>query len=227
MFRDSFATWLIPLLSEHFQRIVFSWQYTLERELVERERPDVVIQEMRRTGIDEPRTAIAMKLGPRAVLRPPTRGSGRHHRPAGQDLCPAARGFTIRSSHRNDESTSPAPASLDSFALHVAALFLQYKLVGHGESVPMDYDVVIANGTLLSAEGETRADVAIRGETIAAVGPGLAAQARCRHRGHRCDGPPGHSGRRRRARPSRAALLRHGLERRLEHGHPRGGAAAA
>ena len=46
MFRDSFATWLIPLLSEHFQRIVFSWQYTLERELVEREHPDVVIQEM-------------------------------------------------------------------------------------------------------------------------------------------------------------------------------------
>ena len=46
MFRDSFATWLIPLLSEHFQRIVFSWQYTMERELVEREQPDVVIQEM-------------------------------------------------------------------------------------------------------------------------------------------------------------------------------------
>ena len=39
----------------------------------------------------------------------------------------------------------------------------------------MKFDVVIANGVLLSAEGETRADVAIRGETIAAVGPGLAA----------------------------------------------------
>ena len=46
MFRDSFATWLIPLLSEHFQRIVYSWQYTMERGLVEREHPDVVIQEM-------------------------------------------------------------------------------------------------------------------------------------------------------------------------------------
>jgi hypothetical protein len=46
MFRDSFATWLIPLLSEHFRRIVFSWQYAFDRELVERERPDVVIQEM-------------------------------------------------------------------------------------------------------------------------------------------------------------------------------------
>ncbi len=26
MFRDSFTTWLIPLLSEHFERIVYSWQ---------------------------------------------------------------------------------------------------------------------------------------------------------------------------------------------------------
>ncbi len=42
----------------------------------------------------------------------------------------------------------------------------------------MDYDVVITNGVLLSAEGETRADVAIRGEKIAAVGPGLAAESR-------------------------------------------------
>jgi predicted amidohydrolase YtcJ len=45
----------------------------------------------------------------------------------------------------------------------------------------MDYDIVITNGTLLSADGETKADVAIRGETIAAVGPDLAARARaCR-----------------------------------------------
>jgi alginate O-acetyltransferase complex protein AlgJ len=46
MFRDSFADLLIPLLSEHFQHIVFSWQYTLDRDVVEREKPDVVIQEM-------------------------------------------------------------------------------------------------------------------------------------------------------------------------------------
>jgi alginate O-acetyltransferase complex protein AlgJ len=46
MFRDSFATWLIPLVAEHFQRIVFSWQYTLDRALVEKEKPDVVIQEI-------------------------------------------------------------------------------------------------------------------------------------------------------------------------------------
>jgi hypothetical protein len=46
MFRDSFATWLIPLLSENFSRILYSWQYTFNREIVERESPDVVIQEM-------------------------------------------------------------------------------------------------------------------------------------------------------------------------------------
>ena len=46
MFRDSFATWLIPMLSENFSRILFSWQYTFNREIVEREHPDVVIQEM-------------------------------------------------------------------------------------------------------------------------------------------------------------------------------------
>jgi hypothetical protein len=46
MFRDSYASWLIPLLSENFSRILFSWQYTFDSEIVERERPDVVIQEM-------------------------------------------------------------------------------------------------------------------------------------------------------------------------------------
>ena len=46
MFHDSFATPLVPLLSEHFQRIVFSRQDSMERELVERERPNVVIQEI-------------------------------------------------------------------------------------------------------------------------------------------------------------------------------------
>ncbi len=38
----------------------------------------------------------------------------------------------------------------------------------------MDYDIVIANGTVVSADGESQADVAIRGEKIAAVGAGLA-----------------------------------------------------
>jgi dihydropyrimidinase len=38
----------------------------------------------------------------------------------------------------------------------------------------MDYDVIITNGMILGAEGERKGDVAIRGGTIAAVGPGLA-----------------------------------------------------
>jgi hypothetical protein len=46
MFRDSFSGALIPLLSEHFRRIVYAWKYTLDRELVEREHPDVVMQEL-------------------------------------------------------------------------------------------------------------------------------------------------------------------------------------
>ena len=54
MFRDSFATWLIPLLSESFSRSLYSWQYTLSHEMVEREHPDVVIQEMVERVLLEP-----------------------------------------------------------------------------------------------------------------------------------------------------------------------------
>jgi hypothetical protein len=46
MFRDSYATWLIPLLAENFSHIRSSWQYTFDYEIVEQEHPDVVIQEM-------------------------------------------------------------------------------------------------------------------------------------------------------------------------------------
>jgi dihydropyrimidinase len=42
----------------------------------------------------------------------------------------------------------------------------------------MDHDILIANGLVISADGERKADVAIHGETIAAVGPGLAAASR-------------------------------------------------
>src|SRR3954469_7253688 len=41
----------------------------------------------------------------------------------------------------------------------------------------MNYNVIITNGVILGAEGERREDIAIAGETIAAVGPGLAAGA--------------------------------------------------
>ena len=46
MFRDSFASWLIPFPSEHFSRIVFSCEYSFDGDLVEREHPDVFKQEM-------------------------------------------------------------------------------------------------------------------------------------------------------------------------------------
>src|SRR5262245_44037842 len=38
----------------------------------------------------------------------------------------------------------------------------------------MAYDTIIANGTVISADGQEQADVAIRGEKLAAVGKGLA-----------------------------------------------------
>ena len=53
MFRDSYATWLIPLLAENFSHILYSWQYTFNYEIVERERPAVVIQEMAERALME------------------------------------------------------------------------------------------------------------------------------------------------------------------------------
>ncbi len=46
MFRDSFSSRLIPLLSEHFSRILYQWQKDFDADLVRQERPDIVIQEM-------------------------------------------------------------------------------------------------------------------------------------------------------------------------------------
>src|SRR5947209_1744737 len=41
----------------------------------------------------------------------------------------------------------------------------------------MAYDLIIANGTVVSADGTQKADVAVQGERIAAVAPGLAVRA--------------------------------------------------
>src|SRR5213596_3681695 len=38
----------------------------------------------------------------------------------------------------------------------------------------MAYDLIIANGTVVSADGQQQADVAVRGERIATIGKGLA-----------------------------------------------------
>lgn len=60
MFRDSYANALVPYLSENFRRILFVWERDVDPAVVEREKPDVVIQEVvgrflgrRPKGIDE------------------------------------------------------------------------------------------------------------------------------------------------------------------------------
>jgi hypothetical protein len=48
MFCDSFTVGMFPFLAQHFQRIAFIWQVfpTFDPAAVEREHPDIVIQEM-------------------------------------------------------------------------------------------------------------------------------------------------------------------------------------
>jgi alginate O-acetyltransferase complex protein AlgJ len=46
IFRDSFTSRLVPFLSEHFSRAVYLWQNDFDASIVDREQPDVVIQEI-------------------------------------------------------------------------------------------------------------------------------------------------------------------------------------
>ena len=46
IFRDSFVSRLVPFLSEHFSRAAYVWQNDFDAAVVERERPDIVIQEI-------------------------------------------------------------------------------------------------------------------------------------------------------------------------------------
>jgi alginate O-acetyltransferase complex protein AlgJ len=46
IFRDSFVSRLVPFLSEHFSRAVYLWQDDFDAGAVEREKPEVVIQEI-------------------------------------------------------------------------------------------------------------------------------------------------------------------------------------
>jgi hypothetical protein len=46
IFRDSFASALVPFLSEHFSRAVYLWQNDVDAQVVEQEHPDIVIQEI-------------------------------------------------------------------------------------------------------------------------------------------------------------------------------------
>ena len=51
MNRDSMAIWLIPLLAENFHRSVYILSTALERETIEREHPDIVIDEIVERGM--------------------------------------------------------------------------------------------------------------------------------------------------------------------------------
>jgi len=46
IFRDSFMSRLVPFLSEDFSRAVFLWQNDFDAEVIQKEHPDVVIQEI-------------------------------------------------------------------------------------------------------------------------------------------------------------------------------------
>lgn len=46
IFRDSFTSRLAPFLSEHFSRAVYLWQNDFDAQVVEQEKPDIVIQEI-------------------------------------------------------------------------------------------------------------------------------------------------------------------------------------
>ena len=45
VYRDSFAGRLIPYLSEHFSRASYLWQNEFDFDEIEKEHPDIVIQE--------------------------------------------------------------------------------------------------------------------------------------------------------------------------------------
>ena len=60
MFRDSFANALVPYLSESFDQILYVWERDMNPRIVERNEPDVVIQQIverflgtRQRGISE------------------------------------------------------------------------------------------------------------------------------------------------------------------------------
>jgi len=46
VFRDSFVSRLVPFLSEHFSRVVYLWQNDFDADVVRKERPAIVIQEI-------------------------------------------------------------------------------------------------------------------------------------------------------------------------------------
>jgi hypothetical protein len=75
-FCDSFTMAMMPLLSNHFHRVLYIWQHFpgFDTDLVERERPDVVIQEMVERKLQYPDLVEHNQLPPipeETVVEPP------------------------------------------------------------------------------------------------------------------------------------------------------------
>jgi alginate O-acetyltransferase complex protein AlgJ len=66
MFRDSFGAQLVPFLSEHFRRIVYITEPApmFDTNVIERERPDIVIQEMVERKLEYPDMVDSKDLPP-------------------------------------------------------------------------------------------------------------------------------------------------------------------
>ena len=46
VFRDSYSFYLMPFLSENFSRVLYIWDYTLNKDFIEHEKPDIVIDQV-------------------------------------------------------------------------------------------------------------------------------------------------------------------------------------
>lgn len=62
LFRDSFSNALIPYLSENFRRVLYVWRRDVEPRFVERERPDIVIQQIAGRLLDRAPIPIEARL---------------------------------------------------------------------------------------------------------------------------------------------------------------------
>lgn len=51
LFRDSYSNYLIPYLNEHFDEVVCVWSYDLIKELIETEKPDIVLLEVQQRAL--------------------------------------------------------------------------------------------------------------------------------------------------------------------------------
>jgi hypothetical protein len=102
LFFDSFGEPLRPFLSENFQHLVFAPEYVFDAELVERERPDVVIQLMveRKLAEDPP-------VDP--PLEPPGQIAQGHNSPLGAKRELVLRGLDLG---RTAEDARPKPGVL-------------------------------------------------------------------------------------------------------------------